>query len=146
LRDESLDLATLATPLTDTAEFLSPDVVKVVTGVRNEALYFSRSPIPFVRRGGATTAAAGATRAVSLGLALRHIGLYVYRRAALLRLAALPAHPLEDAECLEQLRALAHGLRIGVVSWRAVSGPAIDTPADLERVRALVAREEARTS
>jgi 3-deoxy-manno-octulosonate cytidylyltransferase (CMP-KDO synthetase) len=143
LHDETLDLATLATPLTDAAEFLSPNVVKVVTGARHEALYFSRSPIPFVRQGGDPSPQEAASHAVALGLAHKHVGLYVYRRAALLRLAALPPHPLENAECLEQLRALAHGLRIGVVSWQDAGGPAVDTPADLERVRALLSQGEA---
>jgi 3-deoxy-manno-octulosonate cytidylyltransferase (CMP-KDO synthetase) len=68
------------------------------------------------------------------------VGLYVYRREALARLAALPPSPLERAEGLEQLRALQHGMRIRVVEVDGVASVAVDTPADLERVRELVAR------
>jgi 3-deoxy-manno-octulosonate cytidylyltransferase (CMP-KDO synthetase) len=67
------------------------------------------------------------------------VGLYGYRREALLRLAALPRTPLEEAEGLEQLRALAHGIKIRVVPVEGEAAPAVDTAEDLERVRALIA-------
>jgi 3-deoxy-manno-octulosonate cytidylyltransferase (CMP-KDO synthetase) len=139
LLDPRLEMATLSLPLTSPGEMLSAAVVKVVSDARGDALYFSRSPIPFVRDapGGALEAAA---RAVALGLARKHVGLYVYRRDALLRFAALPACPLERAEGLEQLRALHHGIRIRVVAAEGEGGVAVDTPEDLERVRALMAR------
>jgi 3-deoxy-manno-octulosonate cytidylyltransferase (CMP-KDO synthetase) len=136
--DPSLPLSTLSLPLRDAEEMLRPSVVKVVADARGDALYFSRSPIPFVRlRDGADLAAAAAA-AVERGVARKHVGLYAYRRDALLRLAALPPSPLEEAEGLEQLRALHHGLRIRVVPLVGDLGPAVDTPEDLERVRALL--------
>jgi 3-deoxy-manno-octulosonate cytidylyltransferase (CMP-KDO synthetase) len=136
--DPEVPMATLSLPLTDPEEMLSPSVVKVVVDEAGDALYFSRSPIPFVR------SAAGdpqgrARAAMDLGLARKHVGLYVYRREALMRFAALPASPLEEAEELEQLRALHHGMRIRVAPLRAGAwGLAVDTPQDLERVRALL--------
>jgi 3-deoxy-manno-octulosonate cytidylyltransferase (CMP-KDO synthetase) len=140
LADPDLPLATLATPIRDAQELTNPAVVKVVTNARSEALYFSRLPIPYVRPAGDETGSP-AVQAVARSLARRHIGLYVYRRPALLRLAALPPAPLELAEGLEQLRALHHGLRIGVVDREHDTGIAIDTPEDLARVRALLAGE-----
>ena len=107
----------------------SPHVVKVVTDTRGFALYFSRSPIPH------TLEAAGG---LDPRRALKHIGLYVYRRAFLLDFARLEPTPLERAESLEQLRALEHGFRIRVVETLHDS-VGVDTPADLERVRRLAA-------
>jgi 3-deoxy-manno-octulosonate cytidylyltransferase (CMP-KDO synthetase) len=141
-RDPGLDMATLSLPLRDVEEMLSPSVVKVVSDARGEALYFSRSPIPLVRDG-ARDLRASAAAAVARGLARKHVGLYVYRRAALLLFATLPPSPLEEAEGLEQLRALQHGMRIRVVEREGLAGPAVDTAEDLERVRALLAAEAA---
>jgi 3-deoxy-manno-octulosonate cytidylyltransferase (CMP-KDO synthetase) len=138
VRDETLPIATVSVPLRDLDEMLSPAVVKVVTDGRDRALYFSRSPIPHLRRDGAGLREAAAA-AVAAGLARRHLGLYVFRREALFAFASLPPAPLEQAEGLEQLRALHHGMAIGVVSVEAEAGVAVDTPADLERVRALLA-------
>jgi 3-deoxy-manno-octulosonate cytidylyltransferase (CMP-KDO synthetase) len=126
--DESIPIATLCTAL-DAAELTNPDVVKVVRDRDGFALYFSRAPIPFVR-----DAAGG----IDAGPARKHIGLYVYRRDALLRFARLAPTPLEQAESLEQLRALEHGYRIKTVETSHAS-VGVDTPADLERVRRLVA-------
>jgi 3-deoxy-manno-octulosonate cytidylyltransferase (CMP-KDO synthetase) len=131
-----LPMSTVSLPLTDVEEMLSSAVVKVVTDARGDALYFSRSPIPFVRD--AVDLRAAAAGAVARGLARKHIGLYAYRREALLRFAALPRAPLEEAESLEQLRALHHGMRIRVVPMDGQSGVAVDTPQDLERVRAIM--------
>jgi len=142
-RDPGLDMATLSLPLRDVEEMLSPSVVKVVSDARGEALYFSRGPIPLVRDGASPDLRAAAAAAVGRGLARKHVGLYVYRRAALLRFAALPPCPLEEAEGLEQLRALHHGMRIRVVEREGVAGPAVDTAEDLERVRALLAARAA---
>jgi 3-deoxy-manno-octulosonate cytidylyltransferase (CMP-KDO synthetase) len=136
--DASADLSTLSAPLVSSAEMLAPSVVKVVTDARGLALYFSRAPIPHVRRGAAADWAAAAEAAVARGLARKHVGLYAYRRAALLRFASLPPSPLEEAEGLEQLRALHHGMRIRVVPVAGGAGLAVDTPEDLERVRALL--------
>jgi 3-deoxy-manno-octulosonate cytidylyltransferase (CMP-KDO synthetase) len=127
LEDASLEISTACRPLANADEFRSPNVVKVVTDDRGLALYFSRAPIPFPR-----DHAAGVPT-----LARAHMGLYVYRRDTLLRLAALPAVPLELIESLEQLRAMAHGIRIRVVDTPHLT-MAVDTPADLERVRQLI--------
>ena len=135
LADPDLPMATLSLPLTELEEMLSSSVVKVVTDARGDALYFSRNPIPHVRTGGSLEAAARA--AIEQGLARKHVGLYAYRRAALLRFAALPPAPLEQAEGLEQLRALHHGMRIRVVAVDGPGGVAVDTAEDLELVRAL---------
>jgi 3-deoxy-manno-octulosonate cytidylyltransferase (CMP-KDO synthetase) len=139
--DPALEMATLSLPLRSLDEMLAASVVKVVTDARGDALYFSRSPIPHVRQAGGDARAA-AEAAVERGLARKHVGLYGYRREALLRFAALPPSPLEEAEGLEQLRALAHGMRIRVVPRDGESGVAVDTPEDLERVRALIASEK----
>ena len=105
--------------------------MKVVVDNRGDALYFSRSPIPFVRDGGM----AGRSRLTDV---YKHIGLYGFRRDFLLTFAALPQTPLEQAESLEQLRALEHGFRIRTVATRYESIE-VDTPEDLERVRQLMA-------
>ena len=127
LEDPSNQMATLCRPIEEPSEFQDPNVVKVVRDRAGFALYFSRAPIPHAR-------GAGGGRAP----ALKHIGLYVYRREFLLRLASLAPTPLEKAESLEQLRALEHGFRIRVVE-SAHDSVGVDTPADLDRVRRLVA-------
>jgi 3-deoxy-manno-octulosonate cytidylyltransferase (CMP-KDO synthetase) len=136
--DPSLAMSTLSVPLLSVEEMLSPAVVKVVVDARGDALYFSRSPIPHVRQRGVDARQAAAD-AVVRRLARKHVGLYVYRRETLLRLASLPPSLLEEAEGLEQLRAQHHGIRIRVVPRQGESGLAVDTPEDLERVRALLA-------
>ena len=123
--DTSLEMSTLSRPLRNFEEFNSPHVVKVVTNSVGDALYFSRSPIPYSRAGGLPLAARA------------HVGLYVYRPETLFKLAAAPTAPLERAESLEQLRALAHGIRIRVVDTTHVAA-GVDTPEDLERVRQLM--------
>jgi 3-deoxy-manno-octulosonate cytidylyltransferase (CMP-KDO synthetase) len=122
LDDPLVEMSTVSRPFVSADEFRSPHVVKVVTNSAGDALYFSRSPIPFPRNDGIPPAARA------------HVGLYVYRRETLLKLAALPAAALELEERLEQLRALANGVRIRVVETRHVAA-GVDTPADLERVR-----------
>lgn len=138
IADPSLDMATLSLPLTDVDEMLAPQIVKVVVNELGDALYFSRSPIPHVRLDPSRGERASAAEAVRLGLARKHVGLYVYRRSALMRFASLPASPLERAEGLEQLRAVQAGMRIRVVPFAGQSGMAVDTPEDLERVRTLL--------
>lgn len=124
LRDDGeADIATAATPSHDAAGFADPNVVKAVCDPRGYALYFSRAPVPHRRDPG------GATETVYL----RHHGIYAFRRDALQRFVRLPASPLERNEQLEQLRALEAGMRIAVVTVPA-SGPAVDTPADIDRV------------
>jgi 3-deoxy-manno-octulosonate cytidylyltransferase (CMP-KDO synthetase) len=142
LEDASIDISTLSLPLTDVEEMLAPSVVKVVTDSRRRALYFSRSPIPFVRDAGAS-ARDSAAAAVAQGLTRKHVGLYAFRRESLLRFAKLPPTRLEKAESLEQLRAMENGMSIGVVPVDGEAGVAVDTPQDLERVRTLMATTRA---
>jgi 3-deoxy-manno-octulosonate cytidylyltransferase (CMP-KDO synthetase) len=132
-----VDIGTLATPISALDELMNPHVVKVVTDTAGRALYFSRAPIPWNRDG----ASAGLASQRDCGGARRHIGIYSYRVAALLRLALLPAGALETRERLEQLRALEHGLRIAVGAAREAPGPDVNTLADLDRVTALLAGE-----
>lgn len=121
--DETTPMATLAAPLTDPERLRDPSVVKVVFDNAGRALYFSRSPIPFVRD------AASATADSQTPLFHQHIGIYAYRREFLAKLPQLPPSPLEQAEKLEQLRVLQAGetIRVGVIP-HAASG--IDTAAD----------------
>jgi 3-deoxy-manno-octulosonate cytidylyltransferase (CMP-KDO synthetase) len=135
LAEPAVVMSTLSLPITDYAEMASPSVVKVVSDGRGDALYFSRSAIPHVRLEPPDDGRAPAREAVRRGLARKHVGLYVYRRETLARLASLPRSPLEEAEGLEQLRALHHGIRIRVVPFAGDAGVAVDTPADLLRVR-----------
>jgi CMP-2-keto-3-deoxyoctulosonic acid synthetase len=127
-------------PLRIVSDMLSTNVVKVVTDAAGNALYFSRSPIPCVRD--AAGLAGSAAAAVEQGLARRHVGLYGYRREALLRFASWPRAPLEDAEGLEQLRAMHNGLAIRVVAMEGEGGVAVDTQEDLDRVRVLLAKAQ----
>lgn len=127
------ELTTAATPIRDAREYDNPNVVKVVVNVAGEALYFSRRTIPYLRE--------AASRSVDEQLAafpfLKHLGIYGYRREALLRLVKLPVAALEQAEKLEQLRALANGFRMGVVTVDYDS-VGVDVPADVARVEALL--------
>ncbi|HEY4128717.1 MAG TPA: 3-deoxy-manno-octulosonate cytidylyltransferase [Gammaproteobacteria bacterium] len=128
LLESGSDMSTLCTPIHDHAEFMNPNVVKVVADTRGRALYFSRAPIPW-NRDEATT---------GLHEALRHIGIYGYRVGALKRLSATPPCELEQVEKLEQLRALWLGMSIAMDVARKVPGPSVDTPEDLQRVAALM--------
>jgi 3-deoxy-manno-octulosonate cytidylyltransferase (CMP-KDO synthetase) len=121
----ALDMGTLRRRITDPEDVRRPSVVKVVVDGHGDALYFSRAPIPFVRA------------EVPPPALWKHVGLYVYRREFLVRLAGLPPTPLERAESLEQLRVLEHGFRIGTIEM-TTDTIEIDTPEDLERVRKLV--------
>lgn len=118
IADRRLAMATLATPIVVDHEWENPNVVKVVCDTRGDALYFSRASIPFARAGGRPHQA------------LRHIGVYAYRRAFLLRFARMRLGMLEGIEMLEQLRALENGYRIRVVTSVAPS-PEVDTAEDL---------------
>jgi len=171
LDDPSLPMATARHPLTDLERINDPSVVKVICDLSGRAVYFSRSPIPFIRDAQGTTGvsavqpgatgvspieegatgvspvcgSAGASSSQSATppfpkplLHWQHIGLYAYRREAVLRFAQLAPTPLESAEKLEQLRALEHGWPIAVVET-AHQSVGVDTPDDLRRVRALLA-------
>ena len=142
LEDSTVEICTISRPFVNAEEFRNPNVVKVVTNYRGDALYFSRAPIPAsapsAALAGSAPSAALAVSAPSLPAPARaHVGLYVYRRETLLKLAGLAAAPLEILESLEQLRALAHGIRIRVVdTTHAAAG--VDTAEDLERVRQML--------
>jgi len=127
LREASVDIGTLAVPFAEPSEALNPNYVKAVVSMApgahvGRALYFSRHPVP-----------------AGEGPLWHHIGLYAFRRAALRRFIALPPSPLEVRERLEQLRALEHGMRIDVTIVNSHIFD-VNTPEDLARARALVAR------
>ena len=126
LDDSAVDIATLAAQIHTEEEDLNPNVVKVIGSplgnTRLRALYFSRATAPWGE-----------------GPRYHHIGLYAYRRAALERFVSLPPSPLEQREKLEQLRALEAGMRIDVTVVETVPR-GVDTPADLETARRLLAK------
>jgi 3-deoxy-manno-octulosonate cytidylyltransferase (CMP-KDO synthetase) len=138
LADPAVDIGTVVTPVTDRAERDNPNVVKAAVAfddraaTRNppvgRALYFSRLPVPS-----------------GDGPHYHHIGIYAYRRAALERFVALPPAPLEKRERLEQLRALDAGMRIDA-ALVDLAPLGVDTPADLERARAILARNRSSSS
>jgi 3-deoxy-manno-octulosonate cytidylyltransferase (CMP-KDO synthetase) len=119
-------MATLRRRVTDMTDLANPSVVKLVADKAGYALYFTRSAVPYVRPGQPAP------------VFWRHLGLYAYRRAFLQTLAGLTSTPLEQAEGLEQLRALEHGYRISTAETQADT-IGVDTPEDLERVRQFVA-------
>ncbi|HEX7655184.1 MAG TPA: 3-deoxy-manno-octulosonate cytidylyltransferase [Verrucomicrobiae bacterium] len=126
-------MTTAATPVKHEAEYDNPNVVKVVVNAGGQALYFSRRTIPYLRE--------AASRPVPEQLAafpfLKHLGIYGFRRDTLLQLVQFPVSPLENAEKLEQLRALDHGISIGVVrvDYDSIG---VDLPADVKRVEDLL--------
>lgn len=128
--DPAIEVGTLVRRITDQGDLENPGIPKVVLDRLGFALYFSRAPIPFLRD-------VPPERWLEKGAFYKHIGLYVYRRAALLRLASLPQTPLEQEEKLEQLRMLEHGMRIKATVTEYDSR-SVDTQADLDRVRTLI--------
>jgi len=126
-KDSALDIATCAHPFADEASWRDPNNVKVIRDGLDQALYFSRAPIPGTFPG----ADASAYKA-----ARRHVGIYAFRRRALQRFLGLERTPLELTEGLEQLRALENGMRIKVLDI-ANAPVGVDTPEDLEKVRLL---------
>ena len=122
--DDNADISTLIRVLTDEEEINNPNLVKCVTDVNGYALYFSRSKIPYERNFGVATF-------------YGHLGIYGYKREALIKMTELPQTPLEKTESLEQLRALENGMRIktSVVDFKPVG---IDTLQDLEEFKNLV--------
>ena len=125
-------VATVAHPISDMAEWRNPNVVKVVLDAAQRALYFTRAPVPFWRDGPGDALPPHPAP-------LRHLGLYAYRAGFLRGFPALTPAPLEKTEALEQLRVLWHGHRIAVHVTHEAPATGVDTPEDLERVRALVA-------
>lgn len=128
IADDSVQLATPCSAISHREDIMDPNIVKVVRDFESNALYFSRAPIPWVRDTGEMVSARH----------WKHLGLYGFRRAALLEFPTLPPGELEHLEQLEQLRWLENGFRIRVVEteYDAVS---VDVPADVERVEKLLA-------
>jgi 3-deoxy-manno-octulosonate cytidylyltransferase (CMP-KDO synthetase) len=125
--DDDVPMGTLKKKIERPEEITNPNVVKVVTDLKGDAIYFSRAAIPHVRSDGNPL------------VCFKHIGLYVYRRDFLLGYSDLPVGPLEQAERLEQLRALENGFKIRVVETEYES-LGVDTPEDWERVSGLFER------
>jgi 3-deoxy-manno-octulosonate cytidylyltransferase (CMP-KDO synthetase) len=140
-KPDGAGIVTTWEPIESSDDLLNPDLVKVVLDDDENAVYFSRSPVPYPRD--AAKSYGSIAKAWENELELRklyrkHTGLYVYRRDVLLEFTNWPPSPLEQIEALEQLRALAHGVKIKVVAACAAS-TGVDTAEDLERVRELVA-------
>ncbi len=134
----SVVMSTLCVVIDQPADFLDPNVVKVVRDDQDCALYFSRAPIPHNRDAGDV-----GNERQDMAFGLRHLGLYAYRTEFLKRYNTLPASEMEALESLEQLRVLAAGEKIHVGLASCTPGHGVDTPADLERVR--LAKSFART-
>ena len=128
------EMSTAATLITSPEEYDNPNVVKVVVNATSRALYFSRRTIPYLR----DAASGSAGEQLAAFPFLKHLGIYGYRRQALLRLVKCPVSPLERAEKLEQLRALENGIPIAVVKVDYDS-VGVDVPADVKRVERLLA-------
>ena len=125
-------IATMAVPIEEPSELFDPNMVKAVLDDAGYALLFSRAPIPWDR----DAFVAGPPATLPSGVPfLRHLGLYAYRAGTLKAIAGESASPLEQAESLEQLRAMAMGIRIHVTVLEEAPPPGIDTPADLERAQ-----------
>lgn len=122
MEKEDLDMATLCCPIANDKEYHDPNTVKVVLDRHGFALYFSRSPIPYLRNSS------------NRPLLYKHIGIYAFKRDFLERFVAMPKSRLEEMESLEQLRVLENGFRIRVLTTH-YDGFGIDTLADLERAR-----------
>ena len=131
LEEPAAQVATVATPIKAAADIMDPNVVKTVLDFDENALYFSRAPIPWVRDAAAKTVVRH----------LKHLGLYVFQREALLEYPTLPQGELERIEQLEQLRWLENGwkVRVAEVEHDAVS---VDVPVDVERVEKLLSQQK----
>jgi 3-deoxy-manno-octulosonate cytidylyltransferase (CMP-KDO synthetase) len=129
-KDPKVDIATLARQIDSEEELFNPNAVKVVTGLKKQALYFSRSPIPYIRN-------AAQNEWINRGIFLKHLGLYAYRSEVLNDIASLPPGTLENFESLEQLRWLENGYRISV-ELTDKEGFSIDTPEDLVKLMNII--------
>lgn len=126
--DDSAELATLIQRIITLGQLLSPNEAKVVLNAKKEAMYFSRSPIPFLQD-------SDQKEWLNQTVFYRHVGLYVYRHDILKKITLLPVSELEKAESLEQLRWIENGFKIKTVETDAEEGMCIDTPEDLEKAR-----------
>jgi 3-deoxy-manno-octulosonate cytidylyltransferase (CMP-KDO synthetase) len=125
---DDIQVSTLSVPITTPEDIMNPNIVKVVSDFDGNALYFSRAPIPWVRDAGERVAARH----------FKHLGLYAFRRDALLEFPALPPGELERVEQLEQLRWIENGYRIAVAEADAYESVEVDVPTDIARVEALL--------
>jgi 3-deoxy-manno-octulosonate cytidylyltransferase (CMP-KDO synthetase) len=137
LADPEASLATLATTLRERHELFDPNVVKVVLDQANRALYFSRAPIPWLRSEFAEESSRSSAALLPEDGFLRHVGLYAYRVSTLLTLSQTRPAPLEQAESLEQLRALWLGMKIQVAVVPELPAAGVDTAEDAARVQKL---------
>jgi len=137
LFDKSVNISTLAKKITTVEEYKSKSIPKLVFDYENYALFFSRSPIPFVRD------AKNNLERIASAEIFKHIGLYVFRRDSLFKFTNLKATVLEQAEKLEQLRMLENGMKIKIVTTEFDSF-SVDTPKDLELARKIYARMKKR--
>jgi 3-deoxy-manno-octulosonate cytidylyltransferase (CMP-KDO synthetase) len=138
IEDSEIQISTTSEPVTEIEDVFNPGVVKIVADTRGFALYFSRSPIPYVRpEGGMTLEEALRANPALLSHYRKHSGLYAYRAGFLQEFARLKPSPLERLEALEQLRALENGYKIRVVNveHRSIG---VDTMEDYERVKRLI--------
>ncbi|MGZ8899430.1 MAG: 3-deoxy-manno-octulosonate cytidylyltransferase [Limisphaerales bacterium] len=133
---EKSEMSTAATAIHDGHDYENPNVVKVVVNRAGQALYFSRRTIPYVR----DAASAPVEGQLAAFPFLKHLGIYGYRRETLLRLVGFPVSPLENAEKLEQLRALDNGIQISVVTVEYES-IGVDVPADVQRVERILKQQ-----
>ena len=132
-------MATAAHAIKKLDDFLNPNVVKVVTDKQCTALYFSRAPIAWWRDGMASGSGHPECGTLPHPAPLRHVGIYAYRAGFLKAFPGLAVSPIEQTEALEQLRVLWHGERIAVHITQSAPATGVDTPEDLEKVRALIA-------
>ena len=130
---EHCEMSTAATRIKNAGDLMNPNVVKTVVNAAGHALYFSRRTIPYLRE----AASSSTSEQLAAFAFLKHLGIYGYRRETLLRLVKFPVSPLEQAEKLEQLRALENGIEIAVVrvDYDSVG---VDAPEDVERVEKLL--------
>lgn len=130
------EMSTAATAIRELHDYDNPNVVKVVVNRAGQALYFSRRTIPYVR----DAASAPVEGQLAAFPFLKHLGIYGYRRETLLRLVSFPVSPLENAEKLEQLRALDNGIQISVVTvdYESIG---VDVPADVQRVERILKQQ-----
>lgn len=133
LEAPGIGMATLASPFLSREEFENPNVVKVVVDANGDALYFSRAAIPYARD--------PESASLAMHSALHHHGIYAYRADVLVRIVAAERSPLEISEQLEQLRALALGVKIRVGRPERRPGPGVDIEADLARIEQQLAGE-----
>lgn len=131
LQPGEVDMATLASPIQSQADFVDPNVVKVILDCNGDAIYFSRAALP--------CSISSETDDLAMRTALHHHGIYAYRTEVLQRVVAAPRSPFEECERLEQLRAIYMGIRIRVGIPERRPGPGVDTEADLAKVERLLA-------